>query len=165
MRGAAAAIALAAACSSAPANVAGTYSASITQGSDGCQVATVMEGTVTPGTIMTITQSGGDLQLAATGALQGTLDQIVGTYVFSGSIDGNSLQLAINGAHTRSVDGCVFDLDAVITASAGGNQLSGALAYRAVSEDPTCLVINDAGSGFTGGVECDTEDPFIATKN
>jgi hypothetical protein len=119
---------------------------------------------VTPGSTMTILQTGADLQLSATGAVQASLDTLIGTHTFTGSVEGNSLQLAINGAHTRSVDGCDYRLDAEISASASGDQLTGALGFRAVSDDPTCLISTDAGSAVTGGVECDTEDPFVATK-
>ena len=153
-----------AACSTPTANVAGTYTAQLTQGSDGCNVSTVSEGTVTTGVTMVVTQTTGTLTADVGGAIASDLMTLIGNHVYTGSIDGDGLQLGINGGFTRQIGNCSYHLDTVITAEASGSTLTGELDYRAVSADPTCVMVTDAGSDLTGGIGCNTTSTLSASR-
>jgi hypothetical protein len=152
------------ACSDTPANVAGTYAVTLTDGSDGCQVfegqLPMAQSTIT----VAITQTGSQIQADVEGDGEPQLMALVGTHVFTGTVDGDTLQLAITGAFTRTIEGCNYKLDAVIAAAVDGARFSGSLSYRAVSEDPTCMQFNDAGSSVTGATACDSDQSMSGEK-
>jgi hypothetical protein len=156
----------AAACSTPTANVNATYDVTLTQGSDGCGVATAMEGVATTGSTLAFVQTGGDLQATLGGTNAMMLKTLVGNTVFTGTIDGDGIQMTISGEFTRMIDDCNYILDAVVTATASsdGATLFGSLSYREVSSDASCVVTNDAGSATTGAVACTTDLSLSGTR-
>src|SRR5690349_9859789 len=86
-------IVLAAGCSSSPASVQGTYTTNLTNGANGCMVSMWMEGQVTSGVPITITQSGASVTGTVTGATATYLDLTLGAHVFAGGVSGNHVDM------------------------------------------------------------------------
>ncbi len=158
------------ACSTPTSNVNGTYDLTLTQGSDACHVGTAGEGGVTTGSTLTIETRMDRHQGLIPRTLGGTnasmLMTLVGNTTFTGTIDGDGIQMTISGEFTRMIDTCNYNLDSVITATASsdGKTLFGALDYLEVSSDAECTITNDAGSAITGAIACTTPLSLSGTR-
>src|SRR6476661_8154629 len=83
-------------CSSSPANVAGDYSVAVTNEADGCQIGWTV-GMSNTGVQVTITQSGSSATAVVMGGGGFGLGLLLGTNSFSGTVDGDSMDLRAIG--------------------------------------------------------------------
>jgi hypothetical protein len=146
----------AAGCSSDPANVAGEYNLAVTNGDNGCSVPGFIEGATASGIRMTMTQSGSsisaDFNANATALV---LDAALAAHTFTGTVDGNDLDLKIVGQQHFAMGNCTWTADAEATATIDGDVLEGQIDYTARTNEGT-----DCGAL----VGCHTIQAFNGTR-
>jgi hypothetical protein len=157
-------VACAAACTSAPADVMGTYTGPLTRGDNGCNLVDWTPGMVITDLAFDVTQSGNAVSITATGSEATVLDNTVSGHTFTGSVSDVSLQVTIVGTRMRMMQTCMMRLDAAIVASASGTSLDGELHYRETVLDPSCLFFNDAGMVTSGAMGCDSVATFTDSR-
>jgi hypothetical protein len=116
-------------------NVAGNYSAAITNGPDGCSIGW-NAGEQTMATF-TVTQSDGDITLTVTGfAASVFVASLVGNGGFTGEVDGDSIEVVRNSTLTPTrIDNCEFTYNAKIIGDVDGDSMKGRVEYRAATND------------------------------
>jgi hypothetical protein len=116
-----------------PADVAGVYSLSLTNGADGCLIAGAMpwrEGEPSTNIGLTITQTGSAVTARVEGLAGGALALFVnGTADFKGTVSGSVIDMVIYGTLERTVDACTFTIDNHVRATVTGDHLAGELVY------------------------------------
>lgn len=123
------ALVCAAACSDA--NVAGNYTAAITNGADPCGIgwtANEMNNAT-----MTVTQSGSDVTLIVNGLPGLYVATILGTNTFAGDVDGSDVDLAVTGTAQKTSDACTYTYNGKVIAAQDGDTLAGRVEYRAAT--------------------------------
>ncbi len=136
-------IGLLAACSSDPVNVAGNYTVGVTSRDNGCNLGGWTVGQMTSGISVQITQTGGDATANVTGfgAAFG-LDVLLGSHAFTGTVDGNSLDLKIMGTNAQQSGNCTFTYTGEIVATSNGDSLAGRINYTpATNGNSDCAAI------------------------
>jgi hypothetical protein len=129
------ALPLAGACSDA--NVAGNYTAAITNRSDGCSIGWT-SGDQTTATF-TVTQAGSDVTLTVNGLAAIFVAGQLGTSTFTGNVDGDELDLRVTGTLPKTSGGCEFTFNGKVSASQDGDMMSGRVEYRAATNgDADC---------------------------
>ena len=134
-------------------NVAGNYSAQITNGSDGCNLGLTAGDNVTVAFI--VTQSGGDVSLEVGGLPGLFLSAQVGSAVLTGDVDGDSIALERQGTLSKTSGACEYKINAELEADQDGDTMSGRVEYRAATN-------NHAECGSRTG--CVTVQDFNATR-
>jgi hypothetical protein len=141
----------AAACSDA--DVAGVYTAQLTNRSDGCSLGlTSGENAMAS---FTVTQSGGDVTLVVEGIASLFVRSQLGTSAFTGGVDGDDVSLQVIGTAPLAAGDCKYTVNAKIKASQDGDAMSGRVEYRAATND-------HADCGTRTG--CLTVQEFNATR-
>ena len=142
---------LAASGCSDPADVEGTYSVGVTNREDGCAFGWQV-GEQNPGISVVVTQSGE----SATAEIQGfaglAVGVALGTNKFSGTVDGNELDLLAAGTNPKTMGNCTFTYDGRITATLTGDALQGTIVYAAnTNNNSDCSAVKCASSqDFSG---------------
>lgn len=136
----------AAACSDT--NVAGNYSAQMTNRSDGCSL-----GLTTGENVMvefTVTQSGSDVTLEVEGIPGLFVAAQVGSAVLTGEVDGDEIDLERQGTVTKTSMACEYTINARLRATQDADAMSGRVEYRAATNGHpdcgsrgTCLTVQD----------------------
>lgn len=142
-----------AACGGDDVNVAGSYTMQVTNGENGCMFASWTVGAQGQAPV-TITQEGSQVTATVMGFAAISLGVAVGSNVFTGTIDGDELDLAIIGDVALSQGSCAYTINAEIHATARGDSMSGRIEYRAATNNSSecgaltgCLTVqNFAGS-------------------
>ena len=148
-------VVVAAACgSSSPANVAGDYSISGTNRTDGCGIGWTVANTFT-GVQVTITQQGSTASATVMGGGGFTLAVLLGTNSFTGSVDGNTLDLKATGTAAKQSGNCTYTYNSEIKASISGDALTGRIDYRAATNG------NSDCAALTG---CDSYQDINGTR-
>lgn len=125
----------ASACSDA--NVAGTYSAQITNRSDGCSLG------LTPGNNATamfnVTQSGSDVTFVIEGLAGGFIAIQTGMNILTGEVDGDDISVEHKGTIENTLMSCKYTINARISAAQSGDAMQGRVEYRsATNNSPDC---------------------------
>lgn len=141
----------AAACSDA--DVAGVYTAQLTNRSDGCSLGLNSGENVSAG--FTVNQSGSDVTLVVEGLPGVFVAAQLGTNTFTGGVDGDSISLQVTGTAQRTVMNCKYTVNGKIKASLDGDAMSGRVEYRAATNGNA-----DCGSRE----DCLTVQDFNATR-
>jgi hypothetical protein len=125
-----------------PANVAGNYSVNLTNKDNGCNFANWTVGQMTSGIAITVTQSGGDVT-ATVGGLGGAfLTAVLGSASFTGTADGNAIDLKLFGTRSATMSGCAYTVNAHLTGGIAGDLLEGSIEYTpATNGSPDCGVL------------------------
>jgi hypothetical protein len=144
-------VAGAAACSDA--DVAGTYTASITNRSDSCSLG------LTPGNnasaTFNVTQSGSDVTFVIEGLAGGFITIQTGMNILTGSVDGNDISVERKGTIETTLMACKYTINVRIKASQDGDAMQGRVEYRsATNNSPDCGTHQD----------CLTVQDFNATR-
>lgn len=144
-------VAGAAACSDA--DVAGTYTASITNRTDGCSLG------LTPGNnaaaMFDVTQSGSDIKLVVEGLAGIFISIQSGEAILDGNVDGNDISVEHKGTAPHTLMACTYMVDVRIKASQDGDAMQGRVEYRAATNNsPDCGTRQD----------CLTVQDFNATR-
>jgi len=134
-------LAIVAGCASNPADVEGTYSVGVTNREDGCNFGWTV-GQMNSGISVVITQSG-DSAVADVQGLAGlAVGAALGTHTFSGSVDGNALDLFAAGTNPKTTGNCTYTYDGRINATASGDTLQGTITYTAnTNTNPDCAAV------------------------
>ncbi|HTR51629.1 MAG TPA: hypothetical protein VMJ10_13030 [Kofleriaceae bacterium] len=131
--------------SSSPANVAGTYTVAGTDEANGCMIGTNWtQGNTFTGVTVTITQSPGSSTATAmvTGLGSLGLDALLGTSSFTGSVDGDSVDLKAIGTVAQHSGNCTYTVDGEIKATLSGDSLAGTIDYTTQTNSNTdCTTI------------------------
>jgi hypothetical protein len=127
------------ACGSEPADVAGDYTLSITNGSNGCGLDNWTEGDTSTGIPFTVTQSGSQV----TGTVGGTsglfFDLWLGGRVFTGTVEENTVHLSLYGTAAKQQGNCTYTVNATVSAVSSGDVLQGQIRYTAATNgNPDC---------------------------
>lgn len=132
-----------------PADVAGSYTISITNGANGCALANWTEGNTSSGIAVTITQDGESVQAAVGGVAGGVLNVVLGSATFTGDVDGHDVGLSIVGTVARNQGNCAYTYDALLDGTSADDFLSGTIEYRARTN---------------GGTDCGTLTGCVSTQ-
>jgi hypothetical protein len=127
-----------------PADVAGTYSVNVTNRDNGCNLANWTVGDSSANIPVTIVQDGTMVSATVMGLTGVGLNLALGANVFSGDIDGNSLNLDLFGTRSQMSATCVFTYNAKILGDVTGDVLEGRVEYRAATtspQNPDCMAI------------------------
>ncbi len=124
------ALPLASACSDA--NVAGNYTAAITNRADGCSIGWTSGEQATA--TFSVMQSGSDVTLTVNGLASIFVAAQLGTSTFTGDVSGDELDLRVTGTLKKPpVGGCEFTFNGKVSASQDGDTMSGRVEYRAAT--------------------------------
>ncbi|HUJ58429.1 MAG TPA: hypothetical protein VLX92_08050 [Kofleriaceae bacterium] len=141
-------IAVLAACSSSPANVAGDYTVNLTEETNGCMFMNWMMSKSITGVTVTITQSGSTVTAVVTGAgADVALDAALGSNAYDGKVDGDSLDLSIQGSVPHQMGNCAFTYNSTIDATLSDDTLTGTVNYTAATNNNSdCATIQGCKS-------------------
>jgi hypothetical protein len=129
-------------CGSDPADVAGTYTISLTNRENGCMFANWVVGEQTTGVRVTITQSGDSASASVEGTAGAFFDLWLGGHVYTGTVDGDELSLELFGNRPQTLGNCAFTYNSRITATIHGDALSGRVEYTAkTNNNPDCAAL------------------------
>lgn len=125
-----------------PADVAGNYTVNLTNKDNGCNFANWTVGQMTSGIAITVTQSGGDVT-ATVGGLGGAyLTAVLGSASFTGTADGNNIDLKLFGTRSATMGNCAYTVNAHLTGGIAGDLLEGTIEYApATNGSPDCGVL------------------------
>jgi hypothetical protein len=125
---------LACACGSdSPADVAGTYTLSLTVSKDDCGILGNSVGESSSGVQMIVAQSGSQVSGQVQGIAGLALTWSMGTDTFTGTVEGNSLDLSISGTMAGSSGTCAYTRNAHLAAKVSGDVIEGKVTYTYVT--------------------------------
>ena len=146
---------LVAGCSSSPANVAGNYTLAITNGANGCNFPSFTVGSQATGIPLVMTQSGDSATATINGLAAVDLDALLGTNVFPGTIDGDNLDLKLQGSSSKMMGNCAYTVNAEIRANLSTDTLTGQVTYTdATNNNSDCAALQG----------CSTVQDFNGTR-
>jgi hypothetical protein len=143
------------ACSSSPADIAGDYAVAVTNGSNGCNFPSYMVGSQSTGVTVTITQTSSNATAEVTGLSALALDAVLGSNSFTGTVDGESVDLKLEGTVSKTTGNCAYTYDGEISATLDGNSLNGSLTYTGATN-------NNSDCGTIQG--CVTTQDFAGSR-
>ena len=144
---AAAAAAGLAGCSSSPANVAGSYSVNVTNRDNGCSLQNWTVGAMSSNIPVIITQDGADVTASVTGLTGTYLDVALGSHDFTGTVDGDQLDLTLYGTRSQTMGNCTYTYNAVLSATLDVDTLTGQIQYQAKTNgNPDCGALEGCAS-------------------
>src|SRR4051812_30719550 len=117
-------------CSGDPVDVEGTYTVGVTNRDNGCNFGNWTVGDMSSGITVQITQSAGAVNADVGGATGVILDLAFGSHTFSGSLDGNELDLTLPGTRAQTSGNCTYTYDGEILATTNGDLLTGRINYK-----------------------------------
>ena len=127
---------------SAPADVHGGYTVSITNGPSTCPIQGWTPGTTSQGIPVSFTQNGANVTAAVGGAGGVYLGAITGGTTFQGTVTGSSLGMSIKGSRPLSSGTCAFTIDAKLEATSSGDVIQGTVSYVPnTNTSPDCAAI------------------------
>lgn len=125
------------------ANVAGSYTMAITNRDNGCNFSGYTVGAQNTVTV-DITQSDSNLSATVTGGGGFLLALVVGSNVYTGTVDGDAVDVKIIGDRAFNMGNCAYTYNSEIKATADGNSMSGRIEYRSVTNNNSdCGSITD----------------------
>jgi hypothetical protein len=124
----------------APANFAGTYSVTVVDGANNCNLANWTPGNSAGNIPIQITQDNTLAQVTIQGLVGGLLSLEIGTNVFSGTVSGNTFTATHLGTNTQTQQSCMYTVNTTISSTVdANNNLSGTITYTPkTNSDPTC---------------------------
>ena len=112
-----------------PANVAGTYTLSLTVQQNACGILSGAVGDSSTGVQIIVTQTGSQTSGQVQGVAGALVTLAMGTDTFMGKIAGNSLDMSISGTMAGSSGTCAFTRNARLVADRSGDVLTGSVTY------------------------------------
>jgi hypothetical protein len=126
-------LALGAGCGSDPADVSGSYTIAITNRDNGCMLGNWNVGDMTSGIPVVITQDGDNVTADVMGLAAIGLDAALASHAFTGTVDGNDLDMKIVGTRPQQSGNCTFTYNANLRGSISGDALTGRVDYTAAT--------------------------------
>lgn len=117
-----------------PVDAAGTYSINVANRSNACEFPNWDDDGTAASIPVEITQNGNTATAEVGGATGVYLDTVLGSRLFTGTVDGNNLNLRLVGTTMASSGTCDYTVDAVIDADLSGDLLEGELRYEAKTD-------------------------------
>jgi hypothetical protein len=145
-------LALAVGCGTDPAQIAGTYTTALTNRDNGCNYGNWTVGGQASGIPVQFTQSDKSVSATVMGLAGGALSLAFGSNVFTGTIDGNNLDLTLTGNVGQNMGNCAYTRNAEIVGSYANNSITGSVRYTNVDNGNSdclkgCISLQDfAGS-------------------
>jgi hypothetical protein len=132
----------------APADVAGAYTASVTNGANECGLfGSWVEGAVMTDVPVTITQEATAIAATVEGTAGFFLNTALGSRVFQGEAVGGELDLTLYGTTPFMSGACTYTVNAVLSATVDGDLLQGAIEYRpSTNGSPDCGALDDCST-------------------
>ena len=127
------------------AEVAGTYSVSLTNRTNGCNLSNYTVGDTSTNIGVVITQSGSNVTLTVNGLAGIALIGLLGAdkNIYTGSVDGNDVDVESLGTRSQTMGNCTFTYNSKIAGSIDGDALTGRIEYRAADNgNPDCATIS-----------------------
>jgi hypothetical protein len=125
-----------------PADVAGNYSVAVTNGQNGCNFANWTEGETTANIPVVVTQDGTQVTAEVQGIIGGLLGLWLGSSVYTGDVDGDSLRLTLYGSNSTAIGNCTYTINSTMTADFENDVLRGQIRYQSATNDnPDCAEI------------------------
>lgn len=124
-----------------PSNFAGTYSVTVVDGANNCNMNNWTQGNSTANIPVQITQDNTLAQVTIQGLVGGLLSLLIGTNVFSGSVSGNTFTATPHlGTNKQTQQSCVYTYNTTLSSTIdANNNLSGTISYTPqTNNDPTC---------------------------
>lgn len=141
--------------SSTPADVAGNYTVAVTLRDNGCNIANWTVGMSYMNISVTITQSSASATALVTGFSALSVDALLGTNSFTGSVDGDMLDLKDTGTAAKNMGNCTYTYNGVITGAITGDAIAGKLTFTGAGNG------NSDCAGITG---CVSYEDFNGTR-
>ena len=147
------AVAFAPACSSASTstapNVSGTYLLSVVDGTNGCQIAAVTEGTTVSGVPLTVMQSSitmQDMTVTLGGAPGALLNGVAGTTTLTGTLGSYQATLTPEAPDSGNVpsgtlDGCTYLANPSLVLNFAGDTVQGTMTYTLTTSGNNCTTL------------------------
>lgn len=126
-------LAILAGCGSSPVDAQGNYSISVTNGPNGCNFMNYTVGNSSTGVMVAITQQGTNASADVMGGGGFILDAVLGGHVFTGTVDGDQLDLKLAGTHANQSGNCTYTYNGEIKAALSGDTLTGTIDYVAAT--------------------------------
>jgi hypothetical protein len=118
------------ACSSeTPADVAGTYTLSLTVQQNQCGILANATGDSSSGVQLVVTQTGSQVSAQVQGVAGIALALVMGSDTFQGTVSGNTLDLTISGTLAGSNGTCAYTRNARLVADVSGDVITGSVTY------------------------------------
>jgi len=136
-----------AACSGSPADVAGSYTISVTNGANGCNLATWTVGSSATNIGVTVSQDGSSATATIEGLTGAYVMAALGSRTFAGSVHGTSLDLELIGTNAQTSGNCTYTYNAILDGTIDGDVITGTITYTAATNDqPDCVGIEGCES-------------------
>ena len=150
-------VALMAGCgSSAPVNVAGSYTVAVTNKDNGCNLMSWTSGNSASGIGVSISQNGSMADATVQGATGTYLDLVLGSHDFTGNVDGDHLALTLYGTRQSTSGNCSWTFNANLDADLSGDVLTGTIDYvEKTNGNPDCTADQST---------CKSEQDFNGTR-
>lgn len=122
-----------------PADVAGNYTVSVTNGMNRCEIDGWDEGSSSSSIPVTVTQDEDQVTLLVEGGTGVLLNLAVGGNRFDGQVGGNDITAALVGDNTSRDGECVYTITVDMDATVDGDVIEGELLWRPVTNGhPDC---------------------------
>jgi len=119
--------------SDTPADVAGTYTLSLTVQENECGILGNAVGESSSGVGLVAAQNGSQVDAQVQGVAGLALALVMGSDTFKGTVAGNALDLSISGTMPGSNGTCAYTRDARLAATVSGDVIQGSVTYRYVT--------------------------------
>jgi len=150
-------IALLAACSGSPANVAGNYTVTVTSHDNGCNFNGWTVNSTSDPLAVTITQKDASATASVNNPTGAFLDLWLGDHNFTGTVDGDFVHLTLFGTRSQTSGNCTYTYNAELNATVTGNAIMGTLDYVSKTNgNPDCTSM-----GITG---CKSEQALSGSR-
>ncbi|CAN5891789.1 hypothetical protein BH11MYX3_BH11MYX3_12190 [soil metagenome] len=115
------------------ADVAGNYTIALNNGENGGNLSNFTPGQMTSGVGITVVQDGSKVTLTVEGGGGLALIALLGANrnVFTGDVDGDSLQVESLGTRANTSGNCTYTFNSTIDGNLDGDVLRGRISYRA----------------------------------
>ena len=127
------------------ADVAGTYSVSVTNRDNACMFTNWTAGETAANIPVVITQRGSDVTLTINGVAGVLLVGLLGAdgNVYAGGVDSTNIDVESFGTRSQTSGNCTFTYNSRISGELDGDALSGRIEYRAADNgNPDCAAIS-----------------------
>lgn len=140
--------------SSDPVDAEGSWTVSITNGADDCNVGWNV-GMSNSGIGVDITQNGADVVVDVTGIAGAYLDAFLGgTDAFSGTANGSGLTADRQGTNSKTTGNCTYTFNATLDAEINGDTMQGTISYTPATN----------GNSDCDAVQCENIQNFSGNR-